>query len=243
MRDYLIDIIKHTVPLGAFETLRIDGSDDATEITASAGDNHLILLGKLHAMVPEFKGLFGLPNLPLLNVLLSIPEYQDEAAKSSVTREVKDGVEQPSYINLENGSGDFKNSFRLMATRLVDSVRPKLQFNVKSWPVEFVPSVAAQQRLKFQSQANPEEKVVTFKIEKGTITAQMGDASSHSGSFVLHNGIDKNIKITITAPITHVNSVLSLSGDKIMHMGDLGTMISVDSGLANYDFIMPHMGK
>lgn len=243
MRDYLIDIVKHTVPLAAFETLRIDGDDDATTVSAAGEGNLLVLLGKLHVAVPEFKGLFGVPNLPLLNVLLSIPEYQDESAKSSVTREVKDGVEQPSYINLENGSGDFKNSFRLMATRIIDSVRPKLTFNVKSWPVVFVPSAAAQQRLKFQSQANPEEKVVSFSIDKGVITAQMGDASSHSGSFVLHSGVDKSIKLNITAPITHVNSVLSLSGDKVIHMADVGMMISVDSGLANYDFIMPVMGK
>lgn len=243
MRDYLIDIVKHTVPLGAFTTLRIDGSDSETEIAATEQERLMVLRGKLHAPVADFKGLFGIPNLPLLNTVLNIPEYTDAKANYSVTRAARDGEDQATTIHLENASGDFKNDFRLMAGKIIDNMEPKLKFNVNAWPVEFVPTVASQQRLKYQTAAHPEEKAVTFKIEGGNITANLGDASSHSGSFMFHTGVDPAVKKTIAVPVLYVNSVLSLSGDKMIHMGDLGMMISVDSGLANYDYILPMLTK
>ena len=243
MRDYLIDIVKHTVPLGAFTNLRIDGTDNTTEVSATEAERQMVLRGKLHAPVADFKGLFGIPNLPQLNTILNIPEYQDEKATFTVTRQDREGETQPVAIHLENAAGDFKNDFRLMAGKIIDSMEPKLKFNVNNWPVEFVPSVAAQQKLKFQTSANPEEKAVTFRIEGGNITAQLGDASSHSGSFTFHTGVDASVKKTIAVPVLYVNSVLALSGDKMIHMGDLGIMISVDSGIGTYDYILPMLTK
>lgn len=243
MRDYLLDIVKHTVPLGAFNILRIDGTDSSTEIAATEAEKLMVLRGKLHASVDDFTGTFGVPNLPLLNTLLNIPEYTDEKSQYSVIRQQRDGEEQPSAIHLENAAGDFKNDFRLMAKNIINSVEPKSEFKVKSWPVEFVPAVASQQRLKYQTSAHPDEKAVTFKIEGGNITAQLGDASSHSGSFTFHTGVDKTVKKTISVPVLFVNSVLALSGDKMVYMGDLGMMISVDSGIAKYDYILPMLTK
>ena len=244
MRDYLIDIVKHIVPLGAFQTLRIDGSDDLTEISATQpGDKEIVVRGRMHAAIPEFKGLFGIPNLPQLNTIINIPEYQDEKAKFTVIRENKDGEQVPSFLHLENASGDFKNDFRLMASRIIDGMEPKLTFKVKTWPVEFVPTAASQMRLKFQSQANPDEKVVTFTIDGGNITAHLGSVAAHSGSFVFQTGVDASVKKSIPAPVHHINSVLALTGDKTIHMGDLGMMITVDSGLATYDYIIPMLSK
>lgn len=243
MRDYLIDIVKHTVPLGAFTNLRIDGTDELTEISATEQERLMVLRGKLHAPVADFKGLFGVPNLPLLNTVLNIPEYTDAKARYSVTRATRDGEEQATAIHLENELGDFKNDFRLMAGKIIDNMEPKLKFNVNNWPVEFVPAVASQQRLKYQTSAHPEEKAVTFKIQGGNITASLGDASSHSGSFMFHTGVNAAITKTIAVPVLYVNSVLALSGDKMIHMGDLGMMISVDSGMANYDYILPMLTK
>ena len=132
MRDYLIDIVKHTVPLGAFTNLRIDGSDALTEVSATEAERQMVLRGKLHAPVADFKGLFGIPNLPQLNTILNIPEYQDEKATFTVTRQDREGESQPVSIHLENATGDFKNDFRLMASKIIDSMEPKLKFNVNN---------------------------------------------------------------------------------------------------------------
>jgi hypothetical protein len=243
MKDFLIDIVKHTVSLGCFDTLRIDGTDKETKISSTEKEHTVVLRAKLHGVIKEFEGLFGIPNLPLLNTLLNIPEYQDDTAKITVERNNVNGLDQPTSIKFENASGDFKNQFRLMSSNIIDNIQPLLKFNVTSWPVSFVPTVAAQQRLKYQTSAHPEEKAVTFRIENGEVRATIGDNASHNGSFVFHTGIDKKIKETIVVPILVVNSVFTLTGDKTIHMGGPGMMISVDSGIANYDYIVPMLSK
>lgn len=243
MKDYLIDIVKHTVGLGCFDNLRIDGTEKETKISSTEKERTVVLRAKLHGVITEFEGLFGVPNLPLLNTILNIPEYQNEDAKLTVERKAVNGVEQPTSIKFENGVGDFKNEFRLMASNIIENIEPLLKFNVTSWPTSFEPTVAAQQRLKYQTSAHPEEKAVTFRVENGEARAMMGDGSSHNGSFVFHTGVDKKVKETIVVPVLVVNNVLTLSGNKKIHMGGPGMMISVDSGLANYDYIIPMLTK
>lgn len=241
MKDHLNDIVKHT--LGSFETIRVDGTANETKISSTEKERLVVLHAKLHAAIPEFEGLFGIPNLSLLNTLLNIPEYQDDKAKITVNREVRNNAEQPVSIKFENGVGDFKNEFRLMASNIIDKIEPLLKFNVTSWPASFVPTVAAQQRLKYQASAHSEEKAVTFRIENGEVRAMIGDGSSHNGSFVFHTGVDSKVKETIVAPVAVVTNALAQAGDKTIHMGGPGMMISVDSGLAEYNYIIPMLSK
>ncbi len=243
MKDYLIDIVKHTVSLGCFDNLRVDGTATETKLSSTEKERTVVLRAKLHGVIPEFEGLFGIPNLSLLNTLLNIPEYQNEDAKLTVDRRTVNNLEQPVNIKFENGTGDFKNEFRLMASNIIENIEPLLKFNVTSWPVSFEPTIAAQQRLKYQTSAHPEEKAVTFRIENGEVRAMIGDSSSHNGSFVFHTGVDKKVKETIVVPVLVINSVLTLSGDKTIQMGGPGMMISVDSGIANYDYIIPMLSK
>lgn len=243
MKDFLIDIVEHTVPLAAFEHLRIDGTDTETKISSTEKERSVVLRAKMHGVVPEFVGTFGIPNLNQLSTLFKIPEYQDAKAKLAVDRRAVNNVEQPTVIKFENGAGDFKNDFRLMASNIIESIEPLLKFNVTSWPVDFVPTVAAQQRLKYQTGANPEEKAVTFRVEGGEVKAMLGDASSHSGSFVFHTGVDPKAKETIVVPVLVANSILALNGDKKIQMGGPGMMITVDSGIASYDYIIPMLTK
>ena len=243
MKDHLIDIVKHTVPLGCFEILRVDGTDNETKISATGKDRKVVLRADLHGVIKEFKGLFGVPNLPLLNTILSIPEYQEDAAKLTVNYKTENGVDNPSSIKFVNSTSDFNNEFRLMASNIIQNVEPLLKFNVTSWPVSFVPTVAAQQRLKYQTSANPDDDAVTFRVENGEVKATIGDSSSHSGSFIFHSGVDKKVKETIVVPALVVNSVLALAGNKTIQMGGPGMMITVDSGLANYNYIIPMLTK
>ncbi len=243
MKDHLIDIVKHTVPLGCFETLRVDGTDNDTKISATGKDKKVVLRADLHGVIKEFKGIFGIPNLPLLNTVLNIPEYQDDAAKLTVNYKTENSVDTPSSIKFVNNTSDFSNEFRLMGSNIIQNVEPLLKFNVKTWPVAFAPTVAAQQRLKYQTNANPDDEAVTFRVENGDVRATIGDSSSHSGSFIFHTGVDKKIKETIVVPVLIVNSVLTLAGDKTIQMGGPGMMITVDSGLANYNYIIPMLSK
>lgn len=241
MRDYLLDIVKHTLPLSAFNQLRIDCESDGTAISATETEKQLVLKAKTHTPIPEFTGTFGLPNLSLLNTLLNIPEYDDSASIKMVTKQTDDAV-IPFNIHFKNAAGDFQNDFRLMSQKVIESVEPKLSMRA-NFPVEFVPNVNSVTRLKYQVSAHPDEKVVQFDVSNGEVRASVGDASSHSGSFVFHGGVDSSARYSFAAPSGFVLGALNMAGDKKIQMGDLGIMITVDSGLVNYDYIIPMVTK
>lgn len=242
MRDYLLDMVKHTLPLAAFAQLRIDSNADATEISATEGEKQMVLRAKTHSPIPQFASTFGIPNLALLNTLLNIPEYDASAAITLMSKQ-HEGTAIPFNISFKNAAGDFQNDFRLMSAKVIESMEPKLNFNVKSWPVEFVPTANALQRLKYQVSALPDEKTVEFRVKDGKITASVGDASSHTGSFVFQDGVSATANHTIPVPSNFVVGALNMVGDKTIRMGDLGVMITVDSGLVSYDYIIPMVTK
>jgi hypothetical protein len=71
-----------------------------------------------------------------------------------------------------------------------------------------------------------------------------GDASTHSGEFVFQNAVKGKLAHTWSWPVAQVQAILSLSGTSTMSISDQGAMkISVDSGLAKYDYILPAQSK
>jgi hypothetical protein len=71
-----------------------------------------------------------------------------------------------------------------------------------------------------------------------------GDASTHAGNFVFQHGIAGTLKHTWSWPVAAVQSILNLDGDATMSISDQGAMmISVDSGMAKYDYILPAQSK
>jgi hypothetical protein len=181
-----------------------------------------------------------LPNLSKLKILLNLQEYR-EKARLSLTRKdsgVADG------INFENATGDFKNNYRFMATEIVNEKLKTVKFKGVTWHVEFEPTVAAIQRLKMQAQANAEEVNFQAKTENGDLKFSFGDHSTHSGNFVFHPGVTGTLKRVWSWPIKTVISILDLTGDKTFRISDDGAaQITVDSGLAVYNYILPAQSK
>lgn len=240
MRDHLLDLVEHTLKLGCIDLIKITGDDKSTVINGIAEDRSVVVEGAFAAPVADFMGNFGMPNLPKLRILLSLPEYQ-EKAKLTITR--KD-TGAPDGINFENATGDFKNNYRFMASEIVNEKLKSVKFKGVNWHIEFVPTVAAIQRLKMQAQANAEEVNFTAKTDNGDLKFSFGDHSTHSGNFVFHPGVTGTLKRAWAWPIATVISILDLTGDKTFRISDDGAaMITVDSGLAVYNYILPAQTK
>lgn len=240
MKDHLLDLVEHTLKLGCIDLVKITGDDKSTEIFGVAEDRSVVVEGKYANPVPEFIGLFGMPNLQKLNILLNLSEYK-ENAKLSVTKRA-DGA--PDGINFENASGDFKNNYRFMASEIVTEKAKTVKFKGVNWHIEFEPTVASIQRLKMQAQANAEEPNFTARTENGDLKFSFGDHSTHSGNFVFQAGVTGTLKRAWSWPILRVISILDLTGDKIMRISDDGAaQITVDSGLATYTYIIPAQSK
>lgn len=240
MKDYLQDIVQHTHSLGIIDLVKIVGDSNTTTIEAVGEDRTVIVAAQFHNPVPEFIGTFGMPNLSKLNTILNIPEYKDDA-RITITKK-DDGA--PNGIHFENSVGDFKNDYRFMSAEIVNDKLKTVKFKGVKWGVEIEPSVAAIQRLKFQAQANSEETTFIARVENNNLVFYFGDHSSHAGNFVFAHDIAGSLSKPWSWPIAAVISILSLSGDKMIRFSDEGAaQITVDSGLAVYNYILPAQQK
>ena len=240
MRDHLLDLVEHTHKLGVIDLVKITGDDKSTNIFGIAEDRSVVVEGQYANPVPEFIGLFGMPNLAKLNILLNLSEYKEGAEFGVTTR--ADGA--PDGINFKNATGDFKNNYRFMASEIVTEKAKTVKFKGVNWNIEFEPTVAAIQRLKMQAQANAEELNFQAKTENGDLKFFFGDHSTHAGNFVFQPGVTETLKRTWSWPIKTVISILDLTGDKVFRISDDGAaQITVDSGLAVYNYTIPAQSK
>jgi hypothetical protein len=240
MKDYLQDIVQHTHSLGIIDLVKVVGTDSQTAIEAVSEERSAIVQAQFHNPVPEFIGTFGMPNLGKLNTILGIPEYKEDA-KLSITKK-DDG--SPNGVHFENKAGDFKNDYRFMSAEIVNDKLKTVKFKGVTWGVEIEPSVASIQRLKFQAQANSEETTFIAKVENGNLVFYFGDHSSHAGNFVFANDVAGSLNKAWAWPVSAVISILSLAGDKMIRFSDQGAaQITVDSGLAVYNYILPAQQK
>jgi len=241
--DHLKDVVAHTHGLGVIELIKVTGTDSESLIDAMSEDRSVIVQAKTHNPVPEFVGQFGMPNLTKLNVILGIPEYAKDAKIEVQTREIN-GAEVPAGLKFENKNGDFKNEYRFMSGELVNEQLKPIKFKGVKWNVEFAPTVANIQRMKFMAQANSEETTFVAKTEGGNLKFMFGDHSSHAGNFVFAEGVTGTLTKGFHWPIGVVQSILNLPGDKMFRFSDEGAaQITVDSGLTVYNFIMPAQQK
>jgi len=240
MRDHLLDLVEHTYDLGVIDLVKITGDDKSTVINGLAEDRSVVVEGTFAGPVADFIGNFGMPNLSKLKILLNLQEYK-ENAELSLTRKTSG---EPDGINFKNAAGDFKNNYRFMASEIINEKLKTVKFKGVNWNIEFEPTVASIQRLKMQAQANAEEVNFQAKTENGDLKFFFGDHSTHAGNFVFQAGVSGTLKRAWSWPIKTVISILDLTGDKTFKISDDGAaMITVNSGLATYNYILPAQSK
>ena len=242
MKDILQDVVAHTHALGFLSLVKVT-NDDNTTIESMAEDRSVILSGTTHSPVAEFTGTFGMPNLDKLALHLKNPEYQKDA-KINVVQAERNGENVPTHIHFENTAGDFENDYRFMNKAIIEEKLKTVKFKGANWNVTFAPAIASITRMKLQSAAHAEEPVFNVKTEGENLVFSFGDASTHAGSFTFQHEVGGTLTHTWSWPVAQVQAILSLDGDKTMSISDQGAMqISIDSGLAKYDYILPAQSK
>jgi hypothetical protein len=239
MKDYLQDMIAHTSALGFIDLIKVTGTDQETKINASSEKQTVMITGTFKNPSADFIGTFGMPNLGKLKTILSFDEYGDDS-KISV---VRNGASLPESVHFESKNGDFVNDYRLMSKEIADDQVKIFAYKGKDWDVEFVPSVESILRLKKQSQVHSEEETFATRTANGNLYVDFGDVSTHNGNFVFQAGVTGTLSKKLKWPVTHVISILNLPGDKVFRINGAGALeITVDSGLANYSYLLPaHM--
>ena len=244
MKDILQDIVAHTHSLGFLSIVKVVGGNETT-IDSMADDRSVIMSATSNHSIAD--GTFGMPNLDKLALHLKNPEYQKDAKIDVVTAE-RNGETMPTHIHFENNAGDFENDYRFMNKAIIEEKLKTVTFKGAAWAVEFKPSVSSIGRMKLMSAAHSEEPTfnVTTKVTGGAtdLVFSFGDASTHAGEFVFQNAVEGKLQHTWSWPVAQVQAVLNLTGDLTMSISDQGAMkISVDSGMATYDYILPAQSK
>ena len=243
MKDILQDLVAHTHALGCIPLVKISSTDEETAIEAMAEDRSVIVNAKTLAPVDQFVGIFGMPNLNKLDIHLKCPEYK-EGASINVVKAQRNGEEIPTGLHFKNAAGDFQNDYRFMNTEIINEKLKSVKFKGAKWEIEFEPQVTSIQKLKFQAQAHSEETVFQVKTDNNDLVFSFGDASTHAGSFVFEAGVTGKLKQEWAWPVIQVMSILALAGDKTVRISDAGAMqITVNSGLAEYNYILPAQSK
>ena len=243
MKDILQDVVAHTHSLGFLNLVKVSSDEANTNIESMAEDRSVIMSATTKNKVGEFTGVFGMPNLDKLALHLKCPEYQKDSKIEVVSAE-RNGETVPTHIHFENTAGDFQNDYRFMNKQIIEEKLKTVKFKGASWDVEFSPSIASIQRMKFQSLAHSEETVFSVKSEGTNLMFNFGDASTHAGQFVFETNANGELKHSWSWPVAQVQAILGLDGKLSMKISDQGAMmITVDSGMSEYDYILPAQSK
>jgi hypothetical protein len=131
-----------------------------------------------------------------------------------------------------------------MSADVVASQLTTVKFRGAKWNLSITPAIAAIQRFKYQAQANSEETTFVAKTDGTDLKFYFGDHSTHAGNFVFQAGVTGTLTKEWAWPVNQVLAILSLDGDKVMKFSDEGAaMITVDSGIADYNYILPAQQK
>jgi hypothetical protein len=241
MRDILLDLTSHVYDLGFLDALKVTGTDQTTVIDAVSEDRNVVLKAKFHTPVADFvDGLFGMPNLGRLKSILNLAEYRENA---TITIS-KDSDNNFDGLVFTNAHGDFKNVYRFMVANVVQKQMPTANFRGANYELEFEPSVASIQRLKMQASVHSDNDLFLVKTENNNLKLSFGSHSSHAGDFVFQSNVTGTLKHSWSWSVKNMLPVLELSGNKVMKIGDSGVAeVIVDSGLAEYRYILPAITK
>lgn len=243
MRDYLLDLVEHTYDLGCIDLVKITGDSNETIVNGVAEDRSVVVDAKFQAPIADFIGTFGMPNLNKLKIILNLQEYK-ENAQISVVRQDRKGEDQLVGLHFQNKVGDFKNDYRFMTSEIVAEKFKTPKFRGVPWHIEFEPTVASIMRLKMQASANAEELNFQAKTDGTDLKFYFGDHSTHAGEFVFHPGVSGSLKRAWSWPVKQFIGIMDLTGDKIVKFSDDGAaQITVNSGIAEYNYILPAQQK
>jgi hypothetical protein len=240
MKDILQDIVAHTHSLGFLSIVKVTGGDETT-IDSMADDRSVIMSATSNHSIAD--GTFGMPNLDKLALHLKNPEYQKDA-KIDVVQAERNGETIPTHIHFENATGDFQNDYRFMNKAIIEEKLKTVKFKGAQWNVEITPSMAAISRMKLMSAAHSEEPTFNVTTKNSNLVFSFGDASTHAGEFDFEKGVEGTLQHTWSWPVAAVQAILNLSGDVTMSISDQGAMmITVDSGIGTYNYILPAQSK
>jgi hypothetical protein len=106
--------------------------------------------------------------------------------------------------------------------------------------------MSAIHRFQFQTSANNEHSTFLTKTDNGNLIFVFGDHTTHGGEFIFASNITGTLSKAWTWPVSQVLSILKIAdtNNAKLSISDEGAMqITLDSGIATYQYIIPAQSK
>jgi len=243
IRDVVQDVVKHTAGLGFINCVKVTGAEQETTLDAMDSDRTVILQAKLHNDVPEFAGEFGLGNLGFLSGITNLGNYQADDATIEVSKRDRNGVSTPDALLFKDAEGN-TDQYRFMSKEIIDQTLQTVKFKGAEWDVTFEPTKAKVSELQQVAGIyGGIEPNFTVKTENGNLIVTVGASDgSYTGKRTFAQNVNGELNEGYAWPLSQVLAILKLgmSGACVMQISKRGAlMISVDSGIGKYDYILP----
>lgn len=241
MKDAIFDVVRHTASLGFFDLAKITGTDEGTEIWTCDEKRNVVLDAKLKNPAADFIGEVGLGNLGFLNGLVGL--YNKESAEVEILKVEKNGETIPDYILFKDNEGN-NDKYRLMSKEIIDTQLQQSKFKGVTWDVEFEPKKTKVSEMSAKAGIySGLEPTFTVKTENNDLVFVFGSDSSgsHFGRMVFASGVTGTVKEGYAWPIDKFLAILKLgmSGECRVHFCQVACMITIDSGIGVYNYILP----
>lgn len=242
-RDVVQDIVKHTAGLGFITAVKVTGTDSETTLDAMDADRTVIMQAKLHNAEADFAGEFGLGNLGFLSGVTGLGNYQTDDATVEVVSRERNGVDTPDHLLFKDAEGN-TDQYRFMSKEIIEQTLQTVKFKGVEWDVTFEPTKAKVSELQALAGIyGGIEPNFTVKTDGSDLIVTVGAADgSFTGKRTFARNVDGEINQGFAWPLAQVLAILKLgmSGHCVMQISSRGAlMISVDSGIGKYDYILP----
>lgn len=241
MKDAIFDIVRHTASLGFFDLAKITGTTTDTEIWTCDEKKTVVLDAKLKAPDASLIGEVGLGNLGFLNGLTGL--YNKDGVEVEVLTSARNGVDIPDYIQFKDADGN-SDKYRLMSKEIIDEQLQQSKFKGVKWDVEFEPTKS--KVLEMSAKAgiySGIEPTFTVKTENNNVIFVFGSdtGGSHFGRMNFASNVTGSIKEGYAWPIDKFLSIvkLGMSGECTVRFSQVACMITIDSGIGVYNYILP----
>jgi len=242
--DTVQDIVKHTAGLGFITSVKVTGRDTETLLDAMDTDRTVIMKAKLHNTEEDFSGEFGLGNLGFLTGVTNLPNYKTDGATVEVIKRDRNGDVVPDHLLFKDADGN-NDQYRFMNKQMIDDALQTVKLKITDWDIVFEPTKQKVSELQQVAQIyggiEPNFSLKTDDNNDLIITVGAADGSL-TGKRVFAKNVNGSLNQGFSWPLSQVLSILKLgmSGNCVMKVSSRGAlMISVDSGIGNYDYILP----
>lgn len=245
--DILKDLTSYAVPL-KFTTVRVTSDSTKTLFEAIDDEKRIIMKATPKEPVTEFSGQFGMPSIKVLKGNVDMFETfskQIPAGSKPATLDVqcnsKDKKDIPTDLEF-NVPNFFHDTYRL---QLVNIPAQPILKNPPVWEVEVNQPDKNKISVIAAKAANlaDVEKNFSVKVDNRALKFYIGDetSSTSKSNVTLVGDIDTVFNPQLYWRCENFLSIMNLasSGSVVVKFSNMFIQINIDSGLIDYEFLLP----